>query len=344
MTSQISRFHMLASRFDEATRFATDALEMADQLGLDDVRADALNNLSAARFLDDFDRSKAELEESIAIFERLGSVQAFRGYNNLTHQLIEVGRLAEADAVSTRGLERAERFGYPEWLVWLREKRAQIWFHNGDWDRSLALVEEQLALIEAGVPHYLETSWRAVRAQILLARGRRRAAVADSERSVETARRVGEPQMLQPALALHLSVVLADRAAASELLDELLDSLRDRVGMRSHYWAYLADGACQLGRGDELAPALADRIDADPWVGAAAAVARGDHPAAADAFAAIGSRPLEAEYRRRMAAELFAAGDRAEAEAELERALAFWRAVDATAYLQEAQTLLEVAS
>ena len=339
VVSQLARFHMLASRFEEAERFATAALDMAARLGLDAVRADALNNLSAARFLDDFARAQAELEESIAIFERLGSMQAFRGYNNLTHQLIECGRLGEAEAVSARGLERSERLGYPEWMFWLREKRAQLRFHAGRWDEALALVESELAAIEGGAPHYLETSWRAVRAQILVARGRRQAALDESERSVETARRVGEPQMLQPALALQLSF-----GPKEPLLDELLESLRDRVGMRSHYWAYLADAARELGRGDEVASAFADRIEADPWVRAAAAIARGQHAAAADVFAAIESLPLEAEYRRRVARALFVAGSRAEAEAELGRALGFWRSVGATAYLQEAESLLEVAS
>jgi class 3 adenylate cyclase/tetratricopeptide (TPR) repeat protein len=344
VTSQLSRFHMLASRYDESARFAQEALEMADRLGLDDVRADALNNLSASHFVTDGERSKAQLEESIAISERLGSPQAFRAYNNLAHQLIERGFLEEADSVDSRGLERAERLGYPEWMNWLREKRAQIWFHGGRWDDSLALVESQLLRIETGTPHYLETSWRAVRAQILLARGHRRAALADTDRSVETGRRVREPQMFQPALALHLSVVLADRQAATAVLDELLESLSVRIGLRSHYWTCLADGARELGRSGEVAALLQPRAEVDPWVRAAAAVARADFAQAAAIFRTIGSLPMEAEYRRRVAVELFAEGRREEAAAELEHALAFWRSVGATAYLQEAQASLEVAS
>jgi hypothetical protein len=54
--------------------------------------------------------------------------------------------------------------------------------------------------------------------------------------------------------------------------------------------------------------------------------------------------PLEAAARRRAAEALFAAGRRAEGEAMLEPALAFWRSVGATAYLHEGEALLAAAS
>jgi hypothetical protein len=54
----------------------------------------------------------------------------------------------------------------------------------------------------------------------------------------------------------------------------------------------------------------------------------------------MGSPTNEAFYRLAAAEALIAAGRRAEGEAELERALAFYRSVDATAYLERAETLL----
>ena len=46
--AQLARFHMLASRNDEALRFGSEALAMADALGLEDVRADVLISIGSA--------------------------------------------------------------------------------------------------------------------------------------------------------------------------------------------------------------------------------------------------------------------------------------------------------
>jgi predicted ATPase len=341
--SQLSRFHMLASRHDEGLRFGREALAMAEELGLEDVRADALNNVgsSLGRTLE----ALADLEESIAIFERLGSAQALRGYNNLAHLLLERGELDRAGVLAERGLASAERFGFDEWLRWTKEKLAQLWYQAGRWDDALRFADEEIAKVEAGAPHYLETSWRAIRCQIELARGDPAAARRDSELSVETGRRVGEAQMLQPALALHaaLLVELGEREQALPILEELLGSLSERTGLRSHYWYYLAVAALELRRSDDFL-AVARTTTSMPWIEAAAACATADFARAAETFASIGARPLEAATRRRLAESYFASGRQAEGEAELEPALAFWRSVGATAYLNEGEALLAAAA
>ena len=54
---------------------------------------------------------------------------------------------------------------------------------------------------------------------------------------------------------------------------------------------------------------------------------------AADLYAALGFRAVEAEARLDAARDLVAAGDRTEGEVELEKALAFYRSVGATFFL-----------
>ena len=54
----------------------------------------------------------------------------------------------------------------------------------------------------------------------------------------------------------------------------------------------------------------------------------------------IGYRPGEAYARLRAAKELVEEGKRAEADAELNRSLAFWREVGATRYVREGEALL----
>lgn len=66
---------------------------------------------------------------------------------------------------------------------------------------------------------------------------------------------------------------------------------------------------------------------------------QGDDLAAAEIFAAIPSLPDEALARLRAARRLLVEGRQGEANAKLERALAFWRSVDATGYIAEAEAL-----
>jgi len=74
-------------------------------------------------------------------------------------------------------------------------------------------------------------------------------------------------------------------------------------------------------------------------VEAAAAVA-GEFQRAADHYDQIQAQPDAAFARLQAAKHLVAAGRRAEANAQLRRAVAFYHRVSATGYLRESQTLL----
>jgi thioredoxin-like negative regulator of GroEL len=95
-----------------------------------------------------------------------------------------------------------------------------------------------------------------------------------------------------------------------------------------------------LGRGAELLALLADTKTPTRWFEAAAAVAAGESQRAADLYDQIEAQPEAAYARLQAAKHLVAAGRRAEANAQLSRALAFYRQVTATGYLQEGETLL----
>jgi hypothetical protein len=95
-----------------------------------------------------------------------------------------------------------------------------------------------------------------------------------------------------------------------------------------------------LNRRHELAQATKQAPIRTPWIDAAEAIADGAYGEAADLYARTGARPLEAYTRLRAAAELVDAARRTEADAQLHRALAFWRSVDATRYLRDGEALL----
>jgi class 3 adenylate cyclase len=65
---------------------------------------------------------------------------------------------------------------------------------------------------------------------------------------------------------------------------------------------------------------------------------------AAEIMASTGEEPLQAELRLRAATAFVSEGKLAEAEAQLDRARAFWRSVGATTYLRQANELIAEAS
>ena len=125
-------------------------------------------------------------------------------------------------------------------------------------------------------------------------------------------------------------------AEASALVDEVL-ALTDENGA-ALYFGWLIDLGWlvhDLGRSD--VPPLSR---ATLWVEAAAAIAEGDFASAAEVLGASDLRSEEA-YARLRAAELLASqGRHPEAQFHLERALSFYRSVNATAYLRRAEAVL----
>jgi hypothetical protein len=204
------------------------------------------------------------------------------------------------------------------------------------------LADEFVDEVEAGSPHYMEGAVRLVRALTALARGDEAGALAESERMMVVGRGAQDPQVLIPSLAFHAFVLSeTDRLDdAVPLVDELLARLRSgRRGFVS-FWALpftVVLGA--LGRTDDLAVLVESAAMSTRWLDVARAFAAGDLLEAADMSADMGAIPDEAFIRLRAGEALVKEGRRAQADAQLQRALAFYRSVGATAYIREAEEL-----
>ncbi len=98
--------------------------------------------------------------------------------------------------------------------------------------------------------------------------------------------------------------------------------------------------ALNLGREQEFIDAAAVSTGGEAWLRAGVAYVSGEFSQAADLYAEMGTVPGEADARLRAAEQLVKAGQRAKAEPELQRALALWRSVGATAYVREGEALL----
>jgi hypothetical protein len=254
------------------------------------------------------------------------------------------GEVEKSLAYLEEGAGDASRFGLVRDGRWFRGQRPELQFLLGRWDEALTGAEEFLAEVEAGSPHYGTAGALTVRARLRLGRDDIGGATADSERALALARLVKDPQALFPVMA-DCAYVLHDSGEtqrAAELVDEFLveGAARAGVGFGGGITAMhvLAWTACALGRGEELLAVLPGSQVA--WVRAAAAFASGDVGLAADVCAQMGAVSEEA-YDRLLLAEMLVQQHRqAEAEVELQRALAFYRSVGATRYLRRAEKLL----
>jgi hypothetical protein len=146
-----------------------------------------------------------------------------------------------------------------------------------------------------------------------------------------------------PALAFAARAVVAnDSRRAGELVGELVSTWRDHGFAAVGESLWLADIAVVLrllGREGELLEVVS-QAGPTPWLEAATAYLEDDFPGAAEIYGEIGSLPDEGFARLRAAEAFLDDGRRAEADAQLEPALAFWRSVGATAHVREGEALL----
>jgi hypothetical protein len=151
-----------------------------------------------------------------------------------------------------------------------------------------------------------------------------------------------DPQILYTTLAVAAHIFRETRSLerASVLAGEVLSALRTEGGHGGATDALhmLAWTAFTLGRGPELIGVLPS--DDVPWVHAAVAFASEDLRQAADICCEMGAVTEEARDRLWLAESLIEQNRRAEADVELQRALAFYRSVGATRYIRQAQALL----
>jgi class 3 adenylate cyclase/tetratricopeptide (TPR) repeat protein len=341
--ASISRKLAAGTGGPEAIRMGREALGMADQLGLDDVRASALISIGTARAESGDIGAIEDLEQAVAIAGGASlHAEVSRAKANLANAYWERGELRRAYALFEEAEDAALRFGVMNFARWLRGERVAYEYVIGKWHQALRATEQFLLEVEAGSPHVQASACYMARAQIELGRGDVGSALADVEIALEAARLANDPQFLCPILAEGAYVfretgdVDRARVLANEFLADLRPDRGPGNGMVSVHvlaWSLTTEASSQ-----GFLRALP--TEAVPWVLAARAFATGDLRQAADICASMGALTEEARDRLWLAAKLVKEGQAAEARVELHRALAFYRSVDATRYITEAETLL----
>ncbi|MDQ3121569.1 MAG: hypothetical protein M3Q59_03405, partial [Actinomycetota bacterium] len=336
-----ARMHELDDEHDDALRIGHAALEMAEALELDALRAHALTTIGMAKNNLDGTSGLLDMERALAIALEADSPVASSIVNNLAVHAIFNGTLSRSDELYAEAQRLAERYGDAASVRFIRANRIWLDFMLGRWEQSFANANVFIAECEA-LPHLQEGNVRQVRAAMSWARGDFAASWKDEERALALARQRGDT----PQLIAALSFAAANKAEegrfdeARELVEELVPLIRafgphgalTRIGVFAE----------QLGAVESLRAALAH--GAGPpgitWRKAVDATLAGDLRAAADVFAGRGNQALQAYARHFAGLRLLDEGRTDEGAIELEKALAFYRPVGASHYVAVAEARL----
>jgi tetratricopeptide (TPR) repeat protein len=173
---------------------------------------------------------------------------------------------------------------------------------------------------------------------IRIARDESEAALADQEEALALARLAGDPQLIMPVLGQSAWILLEAGwpRDANALAEEFLSSAGSAKLSTSESFIWAADG---LGLRDETRRVLENAGDS-PWNEVARAILEGDFESAAERLDVIGAAPHAALARLRAGEALVEQGRFTEADAQAQKALAFWRSVGATRYVRLGEALL----
>jgi tetratricopeptide (TPR) repeat protein len=336
----VARFRFLAGAYEDAIRLGYEALSLAEELGLDELRARALMSIGTARFRNGDSAGVADVERSVEIAQAANSPEAIGGCNHLGFALLCLGQIERSSVLLDEAVRLAERFGD---VVLGRFTRAGpqrvLQIHQGRWDDALKFADELVEETESGSPNYHEAESRVTRATIRLARGDLEDVLADCDKALEVSRAAKDPQQLVPVLAgcARVFVEMGRMKEAAALADEL----SDLMGRYRATWELcdLAVALIALGRIEELRAAV-EAARETRWADALQHYATGEFDRAAEVFAEMGVPRDEADALLRAAEQLVAEGRRAEAHEQLQRALTFYRSVGATRYIRQCEELL----
>jgi class 3 adenylate cyclase/tetratricopeptide (TPR) repeat protein len=339
--SELARYRMLADEFDLQT--GLEAMELAEALGLDEVRANVLITIGMGRTLAGDPQGTADVKRGLEI-ALAGNfpTAAVRGYSNLSHTAESAaGDLAEGLRLALAAEKLAQRIGTKAMLRWTGGALIGLWFELGDWDQCARAADEFLAESASLGPHYYDTYIRGARSWMRLARDDMEAALEDQAELLISARQAKDPQVLKPALAVS-AYVLAAAGRAEESQRILGELFAAGTADLSNLFESFTDGVLAaeiLGRRDEARRWLGNAQNS-PWFDVARALIDQEFVRAADSLDSMGAARSGALARLRAAEELVKAGRQAEADDQLQRALSFFRSVGATRFAREGEALL----
>ena len=344
--ADLARFAMLGDENERAVALGRQALVLAEKLRHDEMRAHLLNSIGVARMSLGENAGLADLEASREIARGVGGPEYVRACGNLASVLTVHGQLQRSAELHREALQVARELGFEEPTRWLSTEIAFDHLLVGEWEAARRIVDDLIAGYEES-PFWIQPQTRICRARMLLAEGAVDDAAVDAERAVELVR--GSPvfQSLCGPLAFRarLHAELRQTEDAGVLVEELLKTWAETRAGYIDQWAL--DAWCALwltGEEARLQSAIEEFALANPWLEVATSLIQRDFGAAIARLELMGAFSAAAEARLWAGEWLVQQGRQAEANVQLERALAFWRPVGARRYLERSEYLLAAAS
>jgi class 3 adenylate cyclase/tetratricopeptide (TPR) repeat protein len=340
LLAESARVHWFREDYERAERELAEALELASDQGSNELRGSLLTTRGVVAMTDgDLDEARRLTDAAIAIAP-IGSSARFRALSNrAVYEYVE-GDTEAWQPLQAAAVEEAERAGDRPSLRWLEWMSIHLALLYGRWDEAVRRVDEQIAL----GPHYTLDSLLHVKAYILAARDQLGAARACRDDGLVLTEKIPDAQSAIPGFleAAWASLVIGEEELAARLVDRVLPLVQ---GMRHR--APGIDGSdtvvvIRAGRAQDYFEVHKHHADTRR-VRAALLLFEGRVIEGADAWALVSPHD-EAVARLEGARQLAAAGRQGEADVQLERGLAFFRAVGATKMVRDAEGLLSAAS
>lgn len=221
--AQMAREHMLSGRFSECLDWSQKALALAEQLDLDGVAVMARQFRGTSRCelgdLGGLDDLRQALEASLEL--GLGQETA-RAHINLGDFVWYMEGPSRGLEVHRAGIAFGERRGITGPVLWTKGETLWMLFDLGEWDELVRIADELIEWDRLQGGTYFGVMALSYKAQVLVRRGKVDEAAALSEEFVPRARKIADPQILAPALAIAALVEQArgDASAAVSLIEE----------------------------------------------------------------------------------------------------------------------------
>ena len=325
--AQTARYAMLDDENEDAIRVGREALEMAERLGLDELRANVLSTIGTAMSNSEPGAGDELLREAVAIGTPLNSIEVPRALNNLAVSAFFQGSLRREHELLLESQAAAERLGSDNFVRFAEGNLCWTFYAIGEWDESLTRSDAFIAECEAGSPHASEGIVQDARAEIMLGRDDLDRALRAWSRTKEL---LGTLEAGRGAVRAHLLAarMLHEVGRLDEAQAAVLVALEESDQIHTPQIVSFVVVAESVGLSDRLDEFLG-RVGAGPWLEMARLVVAGQVAEPARRLDASGYLSLAAQVRLR-----------SQEDAELGKAIDFFASVGATRYLARAEAQL----
>ena len=340
LLAESARIYWFRGEYERAERELSAASELAAGHSSNELRASLLTTQGVVAMSDGALDEARRLTDAAIDVAPIGSAARFRALANRALYEFADGDTETWEPLHAAAVEEAERAGDRPNLRWLETGSVGNAMFFGRWDEALRRAEEHIAL----GPHYTLDSILGVKGYMLAARDQLDAARACRDEALALTEKIPDAQSAIPGLLLAgwVSLVIGEEELARRLVERvypMVVAIRHRVpGVDATNTVLVI----RAGFGEKWC-AWHERNAKTRRVRAALLLLEGCVVEAADAWALVSPHD-EAVARVEAARQLAAEGRLRDADVQLERGLAFFRAVGATKIVRDAESLLSAAS